>query len=273
MPPVKGTKPRSKAAAATSVDDGRFTFEITAGDAATRDLKTSEAVARDIVHDIVTGGCRPGERLPSEAAMLKHYRVSRQSLREGLRLLEVQGIISLKRGPGGGPVVGHLDSANLGRTSTLYYHLAGATYDELLEAWVFTESALAERAARNPDRDAVRQAMEPFMDPEEPELGAGVASQLDLARFHAVMGALAQNRVLELNLQSIGRIVLHHAVLVSDPGTPEFEIVEDHVALAKAIAAGQVRKSRDLMEDHILRMQKFYRTRVRTHTEELIDWR
>jgi DNA-binding FadR family transcriptional regulator len=273
VPPAEGRKPRSKAAPVTPGDGRRRTFEITAGDAATRDLKTSEAVARDIVDDIVTSARQPGERLPSEAAMLKLYRVSRQSLREGLRLLEVQGIISLKRGPGGGPVVGNLDSANLGRTSTLYYHLAGATYDELLEAWVVTESALAERAARNPDRDAVRKAMEPFMDPEEPELGAGVASQLELARFHAVMASLAQNRVLELNLQSIGRIVLHHAVLVTDPGTPEFEIVEDHVALAKAIAAGHVRKSQALMEDHILRMQQFYRTRVRTHLEELIDWR
>lgn len=254
-------------------DEEHLPFEITAGDAATRDLKTSEAVARDIVHDIVMGLRQPGDRLPSEAAMLKLYRVSRQSLREGLRLLEVQGIITLKRGPGGGPVVGQLDSANLGRTSTLYYHLAGATYDELLEAWVVSESLLAGRAAGNPDRDAVRKAMEPFMDPASVELGAGVVTALDLARFHAVTASLARNRVLELNLQSVGRIVLHHSMMAADARTPEFEIVEDHVAIAAAVASGYVRKSRALMEDHIIRMGEYYRTRVRTKGDELIDWR
>ena len=254
-------------------------FEITAGEAATRGLKSSEAVARDIVHDIVTKSRRPGERLPSEQAMLKLYRVSRQSLREGLRLLEVQGIISLRRGPGGGPVVGHLDSANLGRTSTLYHHLAGATYAELLEAWVVSESLLAERAARNPDRDAVRKAMAAFIeskgegaqergDPVDP-----VATAIRHSHFHAVVASLARNRVLELNLQSIGRIVLHHVVLESDRKTPELEIVADHLMIARTIAAGHAQKSWELMGDHVTRMAGFYRTEVRTQEEDLIDWR
>ena len=96
-----------------------------------RPLKTSETVARDIVHSVVAGGLGQGDSLPSEARMLEQYGVSRESLREGLRLLEAQGLITLRRGPGGGPVVGAVDPANLGRASTLYYHLVGATYGEL----------------------------------------------------------------------------------------------------------------------------------------------
>ena len=93
-----------------------------------RPLKTSETVARDIVHYVVAGGLGNGDSLPSEARMLEQYGVSRESLREGLRLLEAQGLITIRRGPGGGPVVGTVDPANLGRVSTLYYHLVGATY-------------------------------------------------------------------------------------------------------------------------------------------------
>ena len=37
----------------------------------------------------------------------------RASLREALRLLESQGLVTLKSGPGGGPVVGEVDAANL----------------------------------------------------------------------------------------------------------------------------------------------------------------
>ena len=127
---------------------------ITTGDAVFRPLKTAEGFARDLVRDIVNRGLQTGDKLPSEAVMLEDYGLSRESLREGLRLLEVQGLITIRRGPGGGPIVGHLDPASLGRTSTLYFHLAGATYRELLEAWLVLEPILAERAARNPDRDA-----------------------------------------------------------------------------------------------------------------------
>ena len=132
---------------------------IVATNSALRSLKASEGVARDIVDDIVVRRLREGDGLPSESAMLQHYGVSRETLREGLRLLEVQGLISIRRGPGGGPIVGTIDPASLGRTSTLYFHLAGATYAELFDAWVVCERVIADLAASNPDRAAVREAM------------------------------------------------------------------------------------------------------------------
>ena len=129
--------------------------------------------------------------------MLEQYGVSRESLREGLRLLEVQGLISIRRGPGGGPSVGKVDPANLGRVSTLFYHLAGGTYAELFEVWILTEPILAERAARNEDRDAVKKAMEPFMTAPPPN--GPDSSKLDFVdshvEFHAVVAKLTDNRV------------------------------------------------------------------------------
>ena len=115
--------------------------------------KTSEVVAFAVVRDIVEHGLHSGDRLPLEAEMVEQYGVSRESLREALRLLEAQGIVSIRRGPGGGPVVGRASSMNLARTMTLYFQLAGATYEELLEAWRMLEPLAAELAARNPDRD------------------------------------------------------------------------------------------------------------------------
>src|SRR6202022_1072647 len=102
-------------------------------------------------------------RLKGEAVMLDHYGVSRESLREGLRLLESQGLISIRRGPGGGPIVGRVDPANFGRVSTLFYHLAGGTYEELFESWIVAEGMLADRAARNEDRRLVRESMDPYL--------------------------------------------------------------------------------------------------------------
>jgi len=70
-----------------------------------RGMKTSERIAATIVADIAAQGLVPGDRLPNEAAMIERFQLGRGSVREALRILEVHGIIQLRSGPGGGPVV------------------------------------------------------------------------------------------------------------------------------------------------------------------------
>src|SRR6266702_3455550 len=93
-------------------------------------------VMHAIVRDIVTQRLAPGERLPVEAELMRRYRVSRAPLREALRLLESQGLITIRSGPGGGASVARLQSESFGRTVALHLRFLGATYDELLDAWV-----------------------------------------------------------------------------------------------------------------------------------------
>lgn len=254
----------------------RLCLPISPGAAIVRPPKMSETVARDVVHDIVSQGLESGSRLPGEAQMLEQYGVSRESLREGLRLLEVAGLINIKRGPGGGPVVGHVDPANLGRTSSLYYHLAGGTYDELFEAWSISESLLAGRAARNRDRDTVRAAMAPyqrqFEDHSDDDSIASVA--LMHSAFHAVVASLAENRVLELLLQTFGLIVAHHFVVTADPRAIQEVIAADHLAIANAIAAGRSVKAGAAMEAHIATEVGYCRQLMGdTNLQGFIEWR
>jgi GntR family transcriptional regulator, transcriptional repressor for pyruvate dehydrogenase complex len=240
----------------------------------TRALKTSETVARDIVRDIVNQGLKSGDRLPPEAAMLEQYGVSRESLREGLRLLEVQGLITIRRGPGGGPSVGKVDPANLGRVSTLFYHLAGGTYAELFDAWLITEPILAELAARNDDRDAVKEAMEPFTNlPASTEVESNKLGFVDShVEFHAVVARLANNRVLELMLETTGQIVTHHVVVNADPRQLRDEIDHDHADIARAISAGHAKRARTLMENHIRAMVDHYRVELGDQMGDFIEW-
>lgn len=248
-------------------------LSISSGDAVYRPLKTAEAFARDLVRDIVNRGLRTGDKLPSEAVMLEESGLSRESVREGLRLLEVQGLISIRRGPGGGPIVGHVDPASLGRTSTLYYHLAGGTYAELLQAWVVTEAMLTERAARNPDREAVRQAMEPYLATPNGSEGDLTDFVLSHTHFHGVLASLAQNRVLEMLLQTIGQIVTHHVLGHADPRHDREMIEADHVAIAKAVVAGSPPRAVKAMEQHINTMIDVYKEHLGAQLHDYIDWR
>lgn len=252
---------------------GKGCLPITGTAGLLRPLKTSETIARDVVHDIVERGLGTGDGLPHEAAMLDLYGVSRESLREALRLLEVQGLITIRRGPGGGPSVGEVSPANLGRTASLYFHLVGATYGELLDAWVLAESTLTDLAARQPDRERVRAAMAPYLG----DLPAGDDEMAEFVRtrtqFHTVVASLADNKPLELMLLSVGQIVTHQFIGVADPREVHDRVDEDHALLARAITAGHAKRARELMEGHIRHVADFYAERLGDRITDYVEWR
>ncbi|TVZ06677.1 FadR family transcriptional regulator [Trebonia kvetii] len=235
-----------------------------------RPAKTAETVAAAIVRDIVSRNLGPGDTLPSEAAMLAHYRVSRASLREALRLLEVQELIRLKPGPGGGPIVTAVDPRNLAKMTTLYLHLGGATYQELFEAVLVMAPISAERAARNGDRSLVSAAMKPFLLEEQPLQGPAYWTVTN--EFHGSVEALAGNRVIELLGRIVGNIWHEHIVTRMDTGAVREQIHAEHRDIAMAIMAKQPSKAARLMRDHFAGLVEEYRRHWPGRFDELIEW-
>src|SRR5690242_15187455 len=90
--------------------------------------KAAVIVAKRIVGQIERLRLGPGDKLPPERAMQEEYGVGRGTLREALRFLELQGVLSLKTGPGGGPVVRQPDSTHLATTLALTMQFADAPY-------------------------------------------------------------------------------------------------------------------------------------------------
>ena len=69
--------------------------------------KTHEVVAGQLRDRILSGELQVGDRLPPEDELTEVFGVARTTLREALRVLESQGLITIRRGRGGGPVVTH----------------------------------------------------------------------------------------------------------------------------------------------------------------------
>lgn len=214
-----------------------------------RALKAGEGVALEILRDIVSQKKKAGDRLPLESEMLTQYGVSRPSLREALRLLEFQGLIAIRPGPGSSTVVGEADPANLARTLVLFLHLSGATYDELLTAWQMTEPLLARRAALNPDRALVERTMAPFMQSEGSHCDLGHAMEMG-SNFHMQTGILANNRALSLVCHAVGSIASSH-VAVAVPSTAPVRLLHDHSSIATAIVQGDGDLAALLMSQHV----------------------
>jgi GntR family transcriptional regulator, transcriptional repressor for pyruvate dehydrogenase complex len=79
--------------------------------------RTGESVAESLRNMILRGDLKDGDMLPRQQDLLELFHVSHPSLREGLRILEAEGLIVIRRGKHGGAVV------RAPRASGVAYHL------------------------------------------------------------------------------------------------------------------------------------------------------
>jgi GntR family transcriptional regulator, transcriptional repressor for pyruvate dehydrogenase complex len=217
-----------------------------------RGVKTSERVASAIVDDIVAAGLKPGDRLPNEAAMIDRFRVGRGTLREALRILEVYGLINLRSGPGGGPVVVAIDPRSVSRTFSLYLHLSAATMGELIETRLLIEPMVARFAAMHIDEadnaDRLRDALR-----HEQSISAEGGRYIDAANdFHYVLASVTGNRVFDVVATALKELYTTRIVgggLASQTTEPNIRF--EHQEIGEAILAGNADQAETLMRDHM----------------------
>ena len=111
-----------------------------------RQRKRSEVIARELSQYIVDSGLTPGTMLPREREMLEQLGVGRTTLREALRILEIRGLLTIRSGPGGGPVVRTPQPSDLTEALTLILQFQRATMLEVLDARIWLEPIAARMA-------------------------------------------------------------------------------------------------------------------------------
>lgn len=234
-----------------------------------RTEKMSENVAREIVRDLKD--LPAGSVLPGEAAMVEKYGAGRASVREALRLLEAQGVVVVRPGPGGGPVLVGPDSRHFARMTSLYLHRAETTYRNLIEARLVMEPVMARLAAQRHDAEVLAE-MAPFAgDAPDPMNHQAYFDQA--TEFHALISALSNNRVLDLIGLSLQDLFAGRLEGVVFPVDSRARVQIEHRHIAKAIMAGDAPKAERLMRNH---MQEFADLCFLRHPEildEIVGWR
>jgi GntR family transcriptional regulator, transcriptional repressor for pyruvate dehydrogenase complex len=232
--------------------------------------KVAQAVARSIVRQIRARKLMPGEQLPPEAQMLQEYGVGRGSLREALRILEVHGLISIKPGPGGGPIVAKASPEDFGRMATLFFQAEGMTFRELIEARLIMEPVMARLAAERRDPTRMDQLLKAAgltrVDDENEYLRI-------TGDFHRIVAEMSGNGIVGLFCQSLFGIFRDRVSGIVFPKQRRKEVTTAHAAIARAIEQGRRDEAEKLMYDH---MSQYVAYVKRTHPnliDEVIDWR
>jgi GntR family transcriptional repressor for pyruvate dehydrogenase complex len=196
---------------------------------------------------ISEGTLSPGARLPAEREMASNLNVSRGSLRQVLKMLEIMGVVSQRVGDGT-----YLNAAApsiLAEPMEFLILLDGISFEELMDARLIVEPELAARAASRAGPEhlaALRQSLVRMG-----ESGGNHAGLVDEdLRFHRTIFQMADNRVCSIMFSMIHQS-LHKLIEITSQMVDLKHTVKLHHRIYAAIRKGDPNEARTRMFAHL----------------------
>lgn len=226
------------------------------GSESLRPQKTAMLVAQRIVADINKRGNREGDRLPPERVMLETYDVGRGTLRESLRFLELQGIITLKPGPGGGPVVQRPDASGLATSLILLLQFANAPFRTIAEARVGLEPMIAQLAAQRMD-DKQLAELKASVEAMHEHLDDQSAFLEENKRFHQIIAQGSGNAMFGYLIDALLGILDGSAIGIDYPEVRRAAVHKAHLKIYEALEERDPSAASDAMLDHVTQYLRY----------------
>ncbi len=231
--------------------------------------KAAELVATHIRRQIVTGKLHQGDALPSEITLMQEFNVSRPTLREAFRVLESEGLITVRRGAHGGARVQEPSSDVAARYAGLVLQHRGATLEDVLKARITVEAPAARTLASRRDHAATAKRLQQRLD----SLGSGEAAHFH--EFNALVVELAGNDTLMLltaMLEYIGSVA---AVTYAQAHPPDEKlnraVHRTRQKLIDMIRAGDADGAEKLWQDHLTEAGRILAEGLGTTMVDLFD--
>jgi GntR family transcriptional regulator, transcriptional repressor for pyruvate dehydrogenase complex len=233
--------------------------------------KTALLVAQRIVDEIVEQELRPGSALLPERVMLPRYGVARGTLRESLRILETYGLITIKTGPGGGPVVADAGSKPLASVIALVLQMSRTSFRSIIDARLQLEPLLAREAAErrdDSDLEALRESIEEMVRDID-DSGEFLA---DNHVFHSAVAQAGKNPVLFNMVASLNWIIDGTALGIDYVPATRDSIVKAHKRIYQAIEAGNPDMAEAAMRVHIGEFAAYAEKKFRHVLDQPLRW-
>ncbi|MBI1417505.1 MAG: FCD domain-containing protein [Limimaricola sp.] len=220
-------------------------------------LSRPQRVAEAIKDWVMTEGWQPGERLPSEASLIARFGMAKGTIREAIRILEAQGLVRSRTGPGGGVFVNEVVEERAAALLGNYFYFQKLTIDDIYQVREALEPELAANLAGQLS-DAQLQALEAVISSyEAPAANAEEERDQHVAslRFHAVLAEMSGNPLLRFLIRFTANILSEITVTRRLYDPPNHELWASGVAyqsqLLAALRDGDATVARDVMRQHM----------------------
>lgn len=230
-----------------------------------KNTKVYEQVIIQIKDMIAKGILRKGDKLPSERELVDKLGVSRTSIREALRALEIIGLVESRQGEGN--FIRDNFENSLFEPLSVMFMLQKSSTLEIHQVRVMIETETASLAAKN-IRDKDIEVLQGFIDKlknSKDELERSISDK----NFHYKIAECSGNFLINNILRSVSSlmdafIVNARMVIVNESKAREL-LVEQHEDILQALidrdsegAVKAMRKHLDCIKEHLILMDNIY---------------
>ncbi|MDE1180032.1 FadR/GntR family transcriptional regulator [Paraburkholderia sp.] len=223
--------------------------------------RVGDRILDDIRLRLSTGELAPGDKLPSERDLAEQLGVSRNAVRESLRVLEASGVLTIRKGHTGGAFIsnGDLNVTVSGLGDVL--RLRGGQVSEISEVRLWMGDVVARAACerRTPsDLERLRANLELV---ERKQMAGDLNGSLAAAAaFHVILAECSHNSLLVLMMETIMGITSQFA---TDYGINASEFaMNERREIVDAIEARKVSKASAAIKAHLDNVHTRYRNAV-----------
>jgi GntR family transcriptional repressor for pyruvate dehydrogenase complex len=214
-----------------------------------RKVRLSEQIVEVLKQKITEDGFSPGDKFYSENELTKKLQVSRSSVRDAVRILEVTGFVNVKQGKG----IYISDAIEKGYGAfTNWMKNHEASIIEHFEVRLIIDPKAAAYAARNAEEDDIRKmedACKDFIRYNKDKNTEGMIKSDEL--FHKILAKSTKNRTLYLLMKTMTESLSEGWITsLHIPGRINKTIVE-HRSVIQAIKKGDSEAAEKAMSRHI----------------------
>jgi DNA-binding FadR family transcriptional regulator len=214
-------------------------------------------VSDEIKKWVVDRDLKQGDRLPNEAEMIALFGVSKGTVREALRILEAEGLISTRTGPGGGSFVNKVTVEHAKSLLANYFYFERLSVADFYQLRKILEPELAANLAGKLTEEQLLELETLALSHPEPAKSAQEEKEQHISslRFHQCLAEFAENRLLGFIIAFMARSLTDLTVYrrLYDPPNHELAMKgrEHQQRLVKALKQGDAEAAREIMASHM----------------------
>ncbi len=239
-------------------------------------LSRPQKVAEAIKAWVMQNGWQPGERLPSEAELIATFGMAKGTIREAIRILEAQGMVKSRTGPGGGVFVHQVSEARAAALLGNYFYFQQLSIDDIYLIRESLEPELAASLAGRLSEDqlaALEAVMTRYAEPArtvEEEREQHIAS----LRFHALLAEMSDNPLLRFLIRFTSNMLAEITVsrkLYAQPNRELWESGTDYQSrLIAALRSGDSEGARKILRAHMRNAHRLMRLQEAELTQRFL---
>ena len=214
-------------------------------------------VAEAIKDWVVEQSLQAGDRLPNEAELIERFGMAKGTVREAMRILEAQGLIKTRTGPGGGSFVHEVSRQRAKALLGNYFYFKDLTIGDIYQLRLTLEPELAASLAGKLSEDVLKSLEENIATYSEPAASLDEERDQHVAslRFHAILAEQAKNPLLGFVIDFMVNLLTDLTVyrrLYSPPNIELWKQGHDHQRqLVIALREGNADEAKAIMTDHM----------------------